>query len=748
MNWTTIRLVFHRELRDQLRDRRTLFMVFVLPVVLYPLLGFGFLQIAMRFREQPRLLAIEGAEHLPASPSLLADDGVGFHPDLLRMVGIKAPLTWPKPGPVAGSVPADTPAAPASSPNGPLVSSKTANPTSLGPAWSDEDLRKGRVHAILVVPEDARERIARGEPVKFRIRHSGADERSTVARMTIERVLDAWAGRILADRMRRLGKAESFATPVMVEEPAVADVSSRSGRSGSFWSKIIPFMLVMMALTGAFYPAVDLCAGEKERGTIETLLVTPARRVEIVLGKFATVMLFSMAGTISNLASMGLTFRQFGATIAGDLAGKLTEFTPPSLAAVGWMLLLMIPLAGFFSALCMALAIFAKSTREGQYYLMPLFMVVSPLVFTTLSPGIELTPSLALVPVTNVALLLKAFLLNRYDHAAMYLIPVLLTTALYGYVALRFAADQFNREDVLFREAERFELIPWLKRMIRDRGRTPTFTQAWFLFLLMLILKSYFQGMLGPGLVSLLLSQILFILAPALLLARLFTIEPNRALRIRTTPWSAVALGAVLAITLHPAMTALAGELQKSISEEFARAIEAELGWIHDLPLAVRLAVLALLPAIAEELAFRGFILSGLLRSYSPRRAVLVSAVLFGVSHLLPQQMLPTTLLGIVMGWLAIRTNSVLPGMVFHATHNALAVLRADGLMRARAAAEQAGGTEAAQAPDLGYDAPLVVMSLLGSLLIIGLLSGSWRNRLTGFGSGRQPENAPRSAPA
>ncbi len=246
----------------------------------------------------------------------------------------------------------------------------------------------------------------------------------------------------------------------------------------------------MMALTGAFYPAIDLCAGEKERGTMETLLVSPAKRSEIVLGKFLTVMLFSIATTMTNLASMGLTFGQLTSMLPS--AGR--EGLAMPFSAVLWMLVLMIPLAAFFSALSMACAIFARSAKEGQYYLVPLCMIVSPLVLMTTGPGAQLNPVQSLIPVTNVALLLKTMIVERFDQAAAYFIPVTMTTMVYGYVALRFAADQFNREEVLFREAERFDVYLWLKRLLHEKHMLPTFGQAWVCFMLMLIPRLYFQG--------------------------------------------------------------------------------------------------------------------------------------------------------------------------------------------------------------------------------------------------------------
>ncbi len=141
-----------------------------------------------------------------------------------------------------------------------------------------------------------------------------------------------------------------------------------------------------MALTGAFYPAVDLCAGEKERGTMETLLISPASRSEIVLGKFLTVMLASVLTALLNLVSMGLTglrlARQVGTLAAspGRRAAGAAAVTlaAPTLQAAFWMLVLLIPLAAFFSAVCVALAVLARSMKEGQYYMTPLYLVSLP----------------------------------------------------------------------------------------------------------------------------------------------------------------------------------------------------------------------------------------------------------------------------------------------------------------------------------------------------------------------------------
>jgi sodium transport system permease protein len=166
----------------------------------------------------------------------------------------------------------------------------------------------------------------------------------------------------------------SFAEPIQVK---VQDVATAREAWGNLCSQLFPFLPVMMCLTGAFYPAVDLCAGEKERGTMETLLISPASRSEIVLGKFLTVMLASVMTAILNLVSMGLTgvklAHHVGALAAGANARSHPALiAPPTMQAACWMALLLIPLAAFFSAVCVALAVLARSMKEGQYYMTPL----------------------------------------------------------------------------------------------------------------------------------------------------------------------------------------------------------------------------------------------------------------------------------------------------------------------------------------------------------------------------------------
>ncbi len=272
-----------------------------------------------------------------------------------------------------------------------------------------------------------------------------------------------------------------------MREPNASAASAKAGGIVGLLVRIFPFMLVMWSLAGALYPAVDLCAGEKERGTMETLLITPAGREEIVLGKFLTIWVFSAASALLNLFSMGITTWQFGA--------QFTQGALP-IGALLWSVVLSLPLSALFSAICLAIGAYARSSKEGQYYLMPLFLLTMPLIFLTLAPGVELNPFYSLIPVTGVALLMQRLMTATSVAQVpwLYFVPVLAPIALYSCLALKWAIMQFQREEVLFREAERIEVRLWLRQLFRDKEALPTTGEAFFCFALYFACGGYPWG--------------------------------------------------------------------------------------------------------------------------------------------------------------------------------------------------------------------------------------------------------------
>jgi len=734
MSWKNVKLIFSREVRDQLRDRRTLFMIAILPLLLYPALGIGMLQMMTIFREQPRTVVILGADNLPNDPEMAliegnrfirsdfkipsdaeklnvytdadAREGTEMTEAVARIVSrgdeirelarkqqllTKKKIAWEK---QQGEAAKET--------------EKTADPfprqNELANAKKELNRLVEGVQVLLIIPEGFGEHIETmnrrlasrefedGEPIDEDYRpiilQNSADEKSLVAYKRVQEAISSWEDRILQKRLSQAKLPKSLVEPVRAEPLDLAE----DGQISAFvWSKMFPALLVIMAVTGAFYPAVDLAAGEKERGTMETLLICPASRSEIVLGKFFTVMLFSVSTAILNLISMGLTGKYAASVMETGAFSKIGSLQPPSFASLVWIAVLMVPLAALFSAMCLALATFARSTKEGQYYLTPLLMVTMGLTLFCLSPGIEIEPFYSVMPVIGATLLLKEMLADPESMAAFYYgVPVLVTSVGYSLLALWWAIDQFSREDVLFREAERFELRLWIRHLLRDKEPLPSFTEAGFCFALIMLLQFGAMKFMNQAIVNagpdtiavrmmqiLMIQQLVIIASPALFMGVLLTANFARTFRLRRPSLKMLALGAVLPFVLHPLSVELSGFLQKHFFLPLPESVVQQLQMMADpnQPLWLVLLAFAVAPAIGEELAFRGFILSGFGRSQRTWLAIGLSSLMFGLMHMIPPQVFNATLLGLVLGLLAVRSGSLLPGVVFHFLWNSLAVL-------------------------------------------------------------------------
>jgi sodium transport system permease protein len=807
MSWKNIRLVFLREVRDQLRDRRTLFMITILPVLLYPMLGLGIVEMMLTFSEQPRVVVILNADDLPTSPALLDQSGIGEEwfengaeeTSKLRVLAERTPQAGneeksarrPRRGektdeellavahqlaekietlhglrPVADesmeatATPQPTSAESPESNTSSTISStdKTAEAASteakLTAAQNDISQQFGTsgFQVLVIIPKgyraameamqreiqtsssattgvDAKAVATRVPPVLV-VRNS-ADDKSMVAFGRVQKALQSWEDAVRKFSFEQAGLPKELQHPARL---AWIEVALEEQVAASVWSKMFPALLVIMALTGAFYPAIDLGAGEKERGTMETLLISPAKRVELVLGKFATIMLFSTATALLNLLSMGLTGQQMSAVMSDGMANRVSlDF--PGLAPLAWLVILLLPLSALFSALCLALATFARSTKEGQYYLTPLLMVVMGLTMFCLSPAVEMTPLYSVIPVVNVALLLKGLLLNSASsgNLVVYAIPVLISSIGYSMLALWWAIELYNSEDVLFREAEKFDIRMWFRQLLRTKDAVPALPEAGFCFILILMLQFVAMTYMKPDLTNgdpgltmmrlIVIQQLTMIACPAVFMGMLLTTSLRATFRLRMPSITAMALGVGLAIVAHPLTVELSQFLvEHQVFPELPESARQVMGLMKtgDKPTWLLLLVFAVTPAICEELAFRGFILSGLARGGRLAIAVGISSMMFGIIHMIPQQAFNAALLGLVLGLLAIYSRSLFPAMAFHFCNNAIATFHAGEGGRI-----VADGVFFSRDPDgfLRYEAPLLILcAIAGTLMIMHMI--------------------------
>jgi sodium transport system permease protein len=693
MSWRNVKLIYFREIRDQLRDRRTLFMIAVLPLLLYPLIGMTVFQLTQFLRKNEAHVVVVGSEQLTERadlPALLADGQ--FADDLFddpaesgRILVERASVAGPDAA-ESKDVNAELDALRSRLKSGD-IQVVIRFPANFGSQLERlRDATRGiDEHANDAASAKAGSETAKQFPVpEPEILSNSSREKSRLAHVLVERVLNNWKSQIVRENLAAGHVPLNVARPFEVKS---LDVAEKQQQQAVVWAKILPFVLFIWALTGAFYPAVDLCAGEKERGTLETLLSSPALRTEIVWGKLLTVMTFSCATAILNLTSLGVTSKyvmmQLSSLTSSDTMSSLGL---PPMAVLGCLLLALIPMSALFSALCLACAAFARSTKEGQYYLMPLLLVTMPLMMLPMSPGIELNLGNSLIPITGVVLLLRSLVEGNYGDTLPYVVPVCGMSLICCLLAIRWAVYQFNQESVLFRESERLDLRRWIVHLVRDREDTPSLAEAFFCVALIFVIQFFTRLAISSSMPKdadfrflaqmLFISQVVCIALPALLMTLLFTNRPRRTMLLDRAPgWAACAAAVGLAVVLHPVGHRFVEWIQYlyPIQDELVAETQSIGRMLQTAPYVwLPFLLMAVLPAICEEIAFRGFILSGLRHLGHKWWAIGLSAVFFGMAHTVVQQSITAAALGAIIAYLAIQSGSLIPGMLFHATYNSL----------------------------------------------------------------------------
>jgi sodium transport system permease protein len=418
MNRRVVGLIAAREARDLMRDRRSIFLLLVLPILLYPGFGVvGFL-FALSTMDHVYKVGVSGSEYLPNQTTVADAD-----PPLIDSDRFAEPYFT----------------LPAEADHLKIV---------LVTPGDNNHLENKTVDVIVIIPADFKEKLAAGGTATIEIKNRDGDEISKLATQRVSRVLQKYGEALKQKRFARRGLPTDFDVPLLLREPKDDEsvVQRTSAELRDQLAKFFPFLLVMWALTGALHPAIDLCAGEKERGTMETLLISPAERNEIVAGKFLAVWGYATATAWWNLILMA------GLCLLGGWFLEVVLIRPASLIAC---FVLSLPMTALFSSLSLAIGAYARSTKEGQYYLLPLFLGIMPLVLFSMAPNAELSIGMCLIPVTGLCLLLQKMIgPTPWGEVLPYLVPVLATLIACALAASWWAVRQFHREEVLFRESD------------------------------------------------------------------------------------------------------------------------------------------------------------------------------------------------------------------------------------------------------------------------------------------------------
>jgi len=401
MNTRNIGFIYRKELTEWLRDRRTLISTVLVPLLAFPLLMTGISAVAIsvigKAQKEKATIVILGGED---SPKVVED---------LRNV-------------------------------------KEIEVVPTTPNWKERISNK-EIRAAVAIPDGFEASLAKGDVKTVNIYFYEGDIKSGFGADHVEKYFKKYRDDVVKQRLEAKKLPANIIKPFDIKQENVAPPEKVSGAA---FGGLIGYMVILLCMTGATYPAIDLTAGEKERGTMETILSSPVSRQDLVLGKFFLVLSAALATATLAVISMGMSFgvlgkfKAFGSSSQGQ--GLELHIGLKSVVSVFAMAL---PLAVFFAAVLMTIALFAKTYKEAQSYLVPMtFAVVIPAV-ASLLPGVELTPKLALIPILNTSLVCKEIVAGTYHWGMIGLIFA--SSCVYAAAGLFLAVKMFQRESVLFR---------------------------------------------------------------------------------------------------------------------------------------------------------------------------------------------------------------------------------------------------------------------------------------------------------
>src|SRR2546427_873177 len=399
MNLNRVGIIYRKELIDALRDRRTIISTIVLPILMFPVLtiSFGFLaaRSMQKVEREGSTIMLLGETNAPSlAERLRASDGIRVVPSTGAYVG--------------------------------LISDKKLRCALEFPPHFEEDIKADRQPGV-------------------KIYHFASEMRSQVAVRAVQKVLRDYRDQIIETRLTESGLTKDLLQPFASHEENVA-APEKVG--GNVIGGLFPYLIIFLCFMGALAPAIDLTVGEKERGTIETILASPVNRVDLVVGKFLMVFTASIVTAAVSLASFALTFSlPFLAAMEFSRKGQVPfDISVTGVAAV---LFMMLPLTIMFAAVLMTISVWSKTSKEANSYVAPLMLLVLIPAMAALVPGFDLNARLALIPVLNVSLVSREVLTGNYPWLLILL--VFGSSCAYAASALSLVVAAFKRESILFR---------------------------------------------------------------------------------------------------------------------------------------------------------------------------------------------------------------------------------------------------------------------------------------------------------
>ncbi len=390
--------VWKKEIIDTLRDRRTLYTAVIMPIVLMPLIMVGSFKLQesqlKKTAEQEAIVAVVNRTAAPALVEFLQKQ------EKIKLSDLMDDL--------------------------------------------ESRLKKLEIQTYIVIPPDYDRLISSDSPVSIPVYQKSTEQKSSTAAQKVTVALQAYNQLLTTNKISQAGLSPQILQSIVVESK---DLATDQEKGGFFLGMLLPMFIVLFSIVGGMYVAIDVSAGEKERKTLEALLVTPLSRLRIVTGKFMAVATTSIVSVVLSVGSMFGAFKIWPPNPAFGIPASFNISVTTAIIMLGIGIILSI----MFAALLLAVAIFAKSFKEAQNYITPFYLLaILPVSIFSSIPGFKPPLALFFMPSVNAVFLFKENLMGEF--IASHIIITVVSTLLSAAVAIFIATRIFSRESVLFRD--------------------------------------------------------------------------------------------------------------------------------------------------------------------------------------------------------------------------------------------------------------------------------------------------------
>ena len=528
---------------------------------------------------------------------------------------------------------------------------------------SDKETEKDNYNAWLSFEENE-------NGINIIVEYTSTDQVSGSTESMLEDLAQLYKEELLAEKLADYDLTEDFLNPVTYD---AKDSVSESESIGMNLGGSIGMMLVVTIMLGAFYPAIDATTGEKERGTLETLLTLPVTNFQMIMSKYIAVALFACVTAVLSLISLGASvlFLLNSVTTADSELFAGIDFS----MIVSWMpvlLLVMIVTALFITAFSMCFCVFAKSFKEANNYITPVMLVVMFASMVGMLPSAELNYKTSLIPIVNVSLLIKQVMAQQMNLALAGI--TIGINFCYSVLIVWILAKMYDSENVLFADGfQSFKVFE--KRSDIKPGTVPKVGDLILSVVVLLLLSLYLGLAVSTKSVfgSTVVTQLL-ILGMPLLLVWYMKSDVRTLFSLRTPKIKDVAGGFILYIGVYALMLVVSFALMRLFPESTENT-QMAFDVLMEQPFILVVLVMTIMPAIGEELYFRGLIFGSLRHRYPAVWAIVISSFIFGVFHLSLVKILPTGMLGACFAYVAYKSGSIYIGMFLHFFNNLMSAV-------------------------------------------------------------------------